>query len=166
MSYVKNHIGFGFSKNVTSVHERLCRRACGDSRLRPAAVHGYSRNEIYRFESRAAPRTEVTKLTTISAIPAPSSSRCGPRNASQTMSGGHKTLASRKASRQASTPERNPTAVATRRFFSGVIQSDSKSCLWGQPPSAVRRAKLDEASQMYLSYVRRTPKAAVPTFKN
>ncbi|GEM_PF-5068302 len=30
-------------------------------------------------------------------------------------------LASRSASRQARTPERKPTAVATRRFFSGVI---------------------------------------------
>jgi hypothetical protein len=41
-------------------------------------------------------------------------------------------LASRSASRQARTPERKPTAVATRRFFSGVIGN-----LWGQPPTVV-----------------------------
>src|SRR5580692_8162882 len=71
--------------------------------------------------------TEVTKLTTISAIPPTSSSRCGLRNASQTASGGQWIPKSRKASRQASTPDRNPTAVATRRFFSGVIGAVSGS---------------------------------------
>jgi hypothetical protein len=67
------------------------------------------------------------RVTTINAMPPPSSTRCGLRKASQTASGGHKILASRSASRQASTPERNPTAVATRRFFSGLISN-----VWGR----------------------------------
>jgi hypothetical protein len=94
---------------------------CGDSRpqLLTAAAHW----EFFYYLSQPLRRriAEVTKLTTISAIPAPSSSRCGLRRAPQTTSGGHKILASRKASMQASTPDRNPAAVATRCFFSGVI---------------------------------------------
>src|SRR5215469_2966213 len=59
------------------------------------------------------------KLTAIKAIPAPNCRRCGWLSAAQSAPGGHTTLASRKAPRQASTPERNPMAVATRRPFPG-----------------------------------------------
>ena len=68
----------------------------------------------------------VTSVTTISAIPPTSSTRWGFRSSSQIVTGGQKIFTSRRASRQVSTPERNPVAVASRRFFSGVIRKTSQ----------------------------------------
>ncbi len=65
--------------------------------------------------------TEMMRVTTIIAMPPQSSSLCGRRMAAHTASGGQETVASRRASMQASIPERNPVAVAMRRFLSGVI---------------------------------------------
>ena len=71
---------------------------------------------------RALPQHRSHETDHISAIPAPSLSRFGFPSPSQRTSGGQKIRASLTASRQASTPERNIPAIATRRFFSGVME--------------------------------------------
>src|ERR1019366_7348056 len=93
------------------------------------ACHGCINAHRHRSDAARRCSAEVTKLTTISAIPTPSLSRSGFRSPSHTASGGQKIRASLTASRQASTPERNIPAIAPRRFFSGVIELDPSSGL-------------------------------------
>src|SRR5579859_2668276 len=106
------------------------------------------------------------KLTTINAIPAPSLSRFGFRSPSQRTSGGHKIRASLSASRQASTPERNMPAIATRRFFSGVIARQPASGLCGD---SRHRLSAGRSPTMLFGHPSRAwldgqQRAAVPTY--
>jgi hypothetical protein len=71
--------------------------------------------------SETVRRTDMINVTTIIAMPPQNSTWCGRRMTDQIAAGGQETVASRRASMQASTPERNPVAVAILRFLSGVI---------------------------------------------
>ena len=99
------------------------REHCGSS---PAARLRTARTDV-RVNQRlqvCGCNHEITSVTMTSVSPAPSSTRCGLLKAAQAASGGQKILASRIASKHARTPERKPTAVATRRCFSGVMGCD------------------------------------------
>jgi hypothetical protein len=89
----------------------------------------------------------MRNMTKIIAMPPQNSTLCGRRMTDQIAAGGQETVASRNASMQASTPERNPVAVAILRFLSGVI--------W----------PLTDPTKMARALLEGQPMAAVPTFK-
>jgi len=105
------------------------------------------------------------RVITISAMPPPSSRRCGCRRDAQTASGGQRSVASRRASRQARTPARNPAAVATRRVLSGVIGIVSWRCGHRLPKSALRRRNLQATIEVVESPPSRGTQMAVAKLK-